>query len=228
MRGAACASTGRGMVSHPRSGWRLPRWGGRWTRYRRPPAAISIVAPSRVSSVNAPFIMNFLARAIFVVRVSAVSRRCSHDDVTSVVPKPNDRLQQAMFVAQRTHACGTQQQVSRRSRREPQPAGGEHAEKVTAGKEQRIVASRSHPVQYFIRPCGDLVGRLSTRASVTNEIPAGAFGEDVYTATTFVLAVVPFKQTAIDLRHFREAGQDAGSSGALQRAGPHGSETQPL
>src|SRR5262245_32766447 len=64
--------------------------------------------------------------------------------VRGLVPEANHRLRQVMLVPHRAEAGRAQQEIPACSRREPEPAGGEHPEKVSARKEQRVPFEGSH------------------------------------------------------------------------------------
>lgn len=65
--------------------------------------------------------------------------------MTSVVPQSDDRLGPVMFIAQRTQARRAQQEEPAGRRFEPEPAGGEHSQEMTARKEQRVPFYGTHP-----------------------------------------------------------------------------------
>ena len=55
------------------------------------------------------------------------------------VPQPDYRLGQVVvFIAQRTEACGAQQEVPAIRRVQTDPAGGEHPQEMPARKNQHV------------------------------------------------------------------------------------------
>src|SRR6185436_9896547 len=69
-----------------------------------------------------------------------------------------------------------------------------------------------------VRAGSHVVGRLATRTPVAEQPPSGPLAEDLGGAASFVGAVVPFDEVAIDLRHATKARKLAGPGCALQRA----------
>jgi hypothetical protein len=58
--------------------------------------------------------------------------------MSSVIPQPDRRLGQAVFVSKRTHAGSVQNKKSSSGGFKPEPSGGKHTQKVTARKNQDI------------------------------------------------------------------------------------------
>ena len=124
-----------------------------------------------------------------------------------------------MFIAQRTQARRAQQEEPAGRRFQPQPAGGENPQEMAAREEQYVPGDRSRTAEDAVGPCAHLVGRFTSRAAVTKQLPIRASRMDLGRAATFILAVVPFEQIAIDAGCGSEAGHFTGPARTLQGAG---------
>src|SRR5262249_30933325 len=81
-----------------------------------------------------------------------------------LVPQADDRLRPVMFVPHRTEAGRAEHEIPARSRRQPEPARGEHSKKVPARKEQAVPIDGPHSLYHTVGPSTDLVGGLACRA----------------------------------------------------------------
>src|SRR6266540_7570192 len=118
-------------------------------------------------------------------------RRADAPLARHLVPEADHRLGPIMLVPHRTETSRAEQEVPARPRVEPEPARGEHSEKMPARKEQHVASDCPHPAYHSVGPRSDLVRRLPFRAAVAEQLPVGAFGEDVGAGATFIRAVVP-------------------------------------
>src|SRR5437870_656727 len=151
--------------------------------------------------------------------------------MASVVPEPNYWLRQVVFVAQRTHARRAEHEVSTERGIEAEPASSKYSEKMRARKDQHITLDSAHAFHHAVCPRADLVRRFSSGAAIAKQLPVRALPVDVSGKATLILAIVPFEQVTVDFSHCSKAGQLAGSSGTLQRAGKYLGEshsTQPF
>src|SRR5258708_11270979 len=89
---------------------------------------------------------------------------------------------------------------------------------MSARKDQHIAFDRTHATHNVIGPRANVVRQFSAGAAVAKQLPVGAMCMNLHRSETFVLAVVPFDQIAIDFGCGRKAGQFAGASSALQGA----------
>jgi hypothetical protein len=78
-------------------------------------------------------------------------------DMAIVVPQPNYRLGQVMFVAQGTQARCAQDKVPAGPRFHIQPTSRKHAQKLAAGKKQHIVLNRADTLYRPIRSRSNLL-----------------------------------------------------------------------
>src|SRR5215471_18440546 len=92
-------------------------------------------------------------------------------------------------------------------RLQPEPAGGQHSQEVSAGKQKDRALNCSNPVHDAVRPRRYLVKRFPARESITEHLPTRTLRLNVRGAETFVLAVVPFNQVTIHFRSWRKAGE---------------------
>ena len=151
--------------------------------------------------------------------------------MTSVVPQPDYRLRQVVFVAQRAQARRAQQEESAGSRLEPEPTSGEYSQEMPAGEKQHVTFDTARAFHRAVRPRANLFWRFPSRAAIPKQLPIRALPVNVSGKATLILAIVPFEQVPIDFIHSSEAGQFAGPGGTLQRAGKHLGEshsTQPF
>ena len=92
---------------------------------------------------------------------------------------------------------------------------------MPAGKKQHVSVYGMHPADNLISPRAHLVGRFTSGAAVAEQLPIRAYRMDLGRAATFILAVVPFEQIAIDVGCGAEAGQLTGPARTLQGTGKH-------
>src|SRR2546425_6909199 len=83
-----------------------------------------------------------------------------------LVPEADRRLGSIVLIPHDTQAGRSEQEVPARPRVEPQPARGEHSEKVAAREEQGVSIDVSHAAYDPIGARADLVRRLSPSAAV--------------------------------------------------------------
>ena len=94
------------------------------------------------------------------------------DHVVIVIPKPDHGPGQIVFITERAQARRTQQKIpASDTRSQPQPAGGQHANKVSAGKEQYIARDPPDTLNDAVGPLADLFRRFAPRAAVAKQIP---------------------------------------------------------
>src|SRR5437773_9941498 len=109
-----------------------------------------------------------------------------------LVPEANHRIGPIVLVPHGTQAGRAEEEVPARPGLEPEPARGEHPEKVSAREEQRVPLDGPHPAYHAVGTRSDLVGRLSCRRTVAKELPVWPLGVDVDAGATFIRAIVPF------------------------------------
>jgi hypothetical protein len=90
---------------------------------------------------------------------------------------------------------------------------------MSTGEQQNIPWFGSHFFNDSIGSIRDLLWRFTTRAAVTEDLPSRAFCPDLDGSATFVLAIVPFDEIAINLSDGSEACDLTGAAGALQWTG---------
>src|SRR2546427_13245798 len=105
-------------------------------------------------------------------------RRADAPCARSLVPEADHRLGPVMFVPHRAETGRSEQEVPARSRGEPEPARGEHSEKVPAREEQGVPFDCPHPADHPVGPRSYLVRRLPSRAAVTEQLPVRARSEE--------------------------------------------------
>src|SRR5437899_1501890 len=121
----------------------------------------------------------FLRSSPCFLLVSPRLRRADAPLARHLVPEADHRLGSTMLVPHRTETGRAEQEVPARPRVEPEPARGEHSEKVSARKEQHVPSDCPHPAYHPVGPRSDLVRRLPFRAAVAEQLPVRALGVDV-------------------------------------------------
>src|SRR6266571_2188565 len=155
--------------------------------------------------------------------------RASGAHVPGVVPEADHRLGAiVVLVAEHAQARGAEHEQGALRRVEPEPAGDEHAEDVSAREEQHVSLDRARTADDPVGSRAHLGGRFPAGAAVAEEVPARALRVDLGGAHALVVAVIPFEQVTIDLGRGSEAGQFAGPGRALQGAREHLGERVPL
>jgi hypothetical protein len=76
---------------------------------------------------------------------------------------------------------------------------------MPARKKQHIPLNRAHTVYYPVCPRGDLMWQLTSRTTITKQVPIRTLCTDLNTAATLILAVVPFNKIPIDFGRRSEA-----------------------
>src|SRR5262245_45446132 len=106
-----------------------------------------------------------------------------------------------MFETEDTERCRTHLKISASRWVKPKPPGGESAQEVAAGENQHISIDCAHAREHAIRPCPYVRRRFTTWAAIAKQLPIGTLLEDIDGAATFICAVVPFHQIAINFGH---------------------------
>ena len=82
-----------------------------------------------------------------------------------IIPQSDHRLRSIMFITQTTQARRAQQKVFAGCWFEPEPAGSQHAQKMSTRKKQHISRDRAHAAHNPICPQADLRQALLLRGS---------------------------------------------------------------
>src|SRR5437016_13368095 len=106
--------------------------------------------------------------------------------MVGIVPQPDRGLGRAVLVTQCAQARRAQHERSAVNWLNPDPACGQHSEKMSAGKKQNISSHRSHAAHYAISPRSDLLRRFAARAAVAEQLPVRTFSQDVNREAAFV------------------------------------------
>src|SRR5262244_2197391 len=130
--------------------------------------------------------------------------------MTSLVPQPDCRLLKTVFIAQRAQARRTQHERPGVECVDPNPARGQHAEEMPAGKKENVSWQPSQAIHDAIGARGDLLRRFAPRTAIAEEFPIWTLRADLDRPATFILTVVPLDEIAIDFRNRSEAGQFTG------------------
>src|SRR5262245_49273898 len=147
-------------------------------------------------------------------------------NMTCVIPQPNHRLGQGVFVTQGTHARRAQEEVATGSGFESQPSSCKHAQEMTAGKEQRVPLDGPHSAYHAVGPNTDLFRGFPSRTPIAEQLPVMSLDVDFNGAATLISTVIPCQQIAINLCNAPEASEFAGSCRAHQRTGEYLGERQ--
>ena len=111
-----------------------------------------------------------------------------------------------MFIAERTKACHVQHQKFPGSRLESEPAGSEHSQEMSAGKNQHIAFDGAHATDNTIGSGANLLRRFSVGTTVTEQLPVGSYRMNFRGSNAFIIAVVPLDQIGIDFGCSAEPG----------------------
>src|SRR5438309_5069617 len=96
-----------------------------------------------------------------------------------VVPQPDYRLRQVVFVTQRTQARGAQQEVPTECGIEHEPARGEYSQEMPAGEKQHVTFDTAHAFHRAVCPRANLVRRFPSWASIAKQLPIRALPVNV-------------------------------------------------
>src|SRR5262245_14110574 len=94
--------------------------------------------------------------------------------MASVVPQPDDRLAEVVFVAQRTQARCAQQEVSPQRGIESEPPRGQYAQEMPAGEKQYVSCDRAHAFHHAVGSRTNLIGRFPSGAAIAKQLPLRA------------------------------------------------------
>jgi len=99
---------------------------------------------------------------------------------------------------------------------------------MPAGKKQYIPRHRAHAIHYAIGPRRSVGWRFPSWATIAEQFPVGTLRPDLGGSPPFIIAIVPFDQILVDIRHGPKASQLSGALGTLQRARKHFGKIQPV
>ena len=86
--------------------------------------------------------------------------------VAGIVPQPDHRPGQVIFVSEDTDAGRGQHEKAPGRRFDPKPASREYSEKMRTGEYQNIAFDRTHTAHNVIGPRAHLVRRFAAGAAV--------------------------------------------------------------
>src|SRR3974377_2281232 len=109
-----------------------------------------------------------------------------------VVPQPDGRFAEIVFVAQNAEARGAEQEITPASRFEAEPACSEHAHEMRARKQQDVPVDGGRAADDAVGSCAYLNGRLPAWAAIAKQLPIRALQEDLGSAAALILGVAPF------------------------------------
>src|ERR1700722_18027405 len=119
-----------------------------------------------------------------------------------------------MFITKGAEAGGAEQKViARPCDILAEPAGGEDADEMSAGKEQDVTGDSAEPLDDAIGASAHLGGGFAAGAAVAEEVPAGVHRQDFGDRVAVVLAVVPLDEVGVHLGDGAEASEFAGAVG---------------
>jgi hypothetical protein len=146
----------------------------------------------------------------------------SRGHMTCFIPQSDDWMREAAFLPDCAKTGRIQHERPRvGGRLKADPTRSQHPNEMSAGKKQHISFNGAHAAHYSVCPCAYLSGRFSSRATMDEQLPVGAFGQDVHCASALVCAVVPFHQVGIHIGHRSEASEFTSSPRALQWMGKY-------
>src|SRR5438067_341282 len=133
-----------------------------------------------------------------------------------------------VLVSERAEARRAEEEVPACAGLEPEPPARKHAQKVSTREQQRVAVDGAHAADHAVGPGSDLIGRLSVRGAIAEQLPVRALGMDLGARATLVRAVIPLDEVGLDFRHGAEAGELTCSDRSPQGAREHRRERQPM
>ncbi len=127
-------------------------------------------------------------------------------------------------VAQDAQRRGAEREVGAIEDGQANPARAEDAPELAMGEERDSPVELTRPGEKSIGAVGGLLGHFSRRATVPENVPAGAPLANILRAPSFVIAIIPFGELRFDFRFLVESNQRTGFSGALAGAAQHPGE----
>jgi hypothetical protein len=97
-------------------------------------------------------------------------------------------------------------------RRKVKPAGSEDTQNVAVSEERRVAFTAQGAIDYIQRARPDLRYSFPVRHAVAKQGPAGPTGPNLFSGSTFVIAVIPLHEVGIDLGLGSEPGQFTGAA----------------
>src|SRR5438093_11255638 len=91
-----------------------------------------------------------------------------------VVPQPDYRLRQVVFVTQRAQARCAQQEVFTERGIEPEPARGEYSQEMPAGEKQHVTFDTARAFHRAVRPRANLFLIFPSGAAMPQQFPTHA------------------------------------------------------
>src|SRR6476469_4649486 len=92
-------------------------------------------------------------------------------DMARIVPQPNYRRRLIVFIAECAQAGRGEKEVFSPQWLQAEPAGGEHAEEMAAGKKQHVAVDRTNAVNHLVGSGRDFGRRLTAGTAVAKELP---------------------------------------------------------
>src|SRR2546425_10656685 len=88
-----------------------------------------------------------------------------------IVPKPNDRFGQVVFVAQDAQAGRAEEDIATGLGWQVEPAGGPHAQEMAAREKQNVFRRRSQAAENTVGANADLLASFTSGTAVTRQLP---------------------------------------------------------
>src|SRR5437899_964253 len=119
--------------------------------------------------------------------------------VREEIPGTDDRLVVVVVLeAEHARARRAAEEKPAGIRRQPEPAGRDHANNVPAGECQNVALDVTNLGDEPIGPNGNVARRFAAGAAVAIQFPTGLFLKYLPRQLPFELAVVPLDQVGID------------------------------
>ena len=112
-----------------------------------------------------------------------------------------------MVVAEDAQGCRTQEQSMACDWIQLQPASGEDAQKVTAGKKQHITIDRLKALDDSCCTDGDVTDQFTVRTTIAEQVPSRPLLLYLLGCLSIKVAVVPFHEVMVHHRNRSEASQ---------------------
>src|SRR5688572_27280486 len=111
--------------------------------------------------------------------IKSIGSRLALHPTRGIVQPADDRLVEAMMVAEQADRGRRQIEAAGLSRAERDPPGGQDAQNVAVPEDEHVAGTRTDPADHPIGAGGDGVQRLPARAAVIEQLPSVPLGADV-------------------------------------------------
>src|SRR6202012_6205193 len=99
---------------------------------------------------------------------------CSRLDMLRIIPQPDRRLREVVFVSKHAEAGRLQDEGGAAPRIKSKPACRQHTQEMPARKDQYVFVDRPNASHDTVRSCADLVRSFTAGTAVAKQLPVRA------------------------------------------------------